>query len=183
MHFSALVWVILVGVYAAMVGGVVLLKPFMRSVADFLAAGRTAGRYLLSVSQGVAALGAITVVGYLEQNFVAGFSLTWWGFSQAIVILVLTVSGFVIYRFRQTRSLTLPEFFERIIPSNVTYAHDATWGDGNGFSHLRSALVGPSVTVPVSGGELVLGTWQQIVFLDFDNRPRSRRVHFSVVGE
>ena len=77
----------------------------------------------------------------------------------------------------------LPEFFERIIPSNVTYAHDATWGDGNGFSHLRSALVGPSVTVPVSGGELVLGTWQQIVFLDFDNRPRSRRVHFSVVGE
>jgi secondary thiamine-phosphate synthase enzyme len=77
----------------------------------------------------------------------------------------------------------LPEFFERIIPSGVVYGHDATWGDGNGFSHLRSALVGPSVTVPVSGGELVLGTWQQIVFLDFDNRPRSRRVHFSVVGE
>ncbi len=113
MHFSGLDWVILLSVYAAMVVGVLLLKPFMRSVADFLAAGRTAGRYLLSVSQGVAALGAITVVGYLEQNFVAGFSLTWWGFSQAIVILVLTVSGFVIYRFRQTRSLTLPEFFER----------------------------------------------------------------------
>ena len=113
MHFSALDWTILVAVYVAMVGGVFLLKPFMRSVVDFLAAGRTAGRYLLSVSQGVAALGAITVVGYLEQNFVAGFSLTWWGFSQAIVILILTVSGFVIYRFRQTRSLTLPEFFER----------------------------------------------------------------------
>ena len=113
MHFSALDWTILVAVYVAMVAGVLLLKPFMRSVVDFLAAGRTAGRYLLSVSQGVAALGAITVVGYLEQNFVAGFSLTWWGFSQAIVILILTVSGFVIYRFRQTRSLTLPEFFER----------------------------------------------------------------------
>ncbi|MGB5527107.1 MAG: sodium:solute symporter [Gemmatimonadota bacterium] len=113
MHFSALDWTILVAVYVAMVVGVLLLKPFMRSVADFLAAGRTAGRYLLSVSQGVAALGAITVVGYLEQNFVAGFALTWWGFSQAIVILILTVSGFVIYRFRQTRSLTLPEFFER----------------------------------------------------------------------
>ena len=113
MHFSVLDWTILLAVYVAMVGGVLLLRPFMRSVADFLAAGRTAGRYLLSVSQGVAALGAITVVGYLEQNFVAGFSLTWWGFSQAIVILVLTVSGFVIYRFRQTRSLTLPEFFER----------------------------------------------------------------------
>jgi len=113
MHFAALDWTILAGVYAAMLAGVLLLKPFMRSVADFLAAGRTAGRYLLSVSQGMAALGAITIVGYLEQNFVAGFSLTWWGFSQTIVILVLTVSGFVIYRFRQTRSLTLPEFFER----------------------------------------------------------------------
>ena len=113
MHFAPLDWAILGVVYLAMLGGVLLLRPFMRSVADFLAAGRTAGRYLLSVSQGMAALGAITIVGYLEQNFVAGFSLTWWGFSQTIVILVLTVSGFVIYRFRQTRSLTLPEFFER----------------------------------------------------------------------
>ncbi len=113
MHFTLLDWTILIGVYAAMVGGVLLLKPFMRSVTDFLVAGRTAGRYLLSVSQGVAALGAISIVGYLEQNYVAGFSLTWWGFSQAIVILILTVSGFVIYRFRETRSLTLPEFFER----------------------------------------------------------------------
>jgi secondary thiamine-phosphate synthase enzyme len=65
----------------------------------------------------------------------------------------------------------------------VTYGPDATWGDGNGFSHLRAALVGPSVTVPVSGGALVLGTWQQIVFLEFDNRARNRTVHFSVVGE
>ena len=113
MHFAPLDWAIVAAVYLAMLGGVLLLRPFMRSVADFLAAGRTAGRYLLSVSQGMAALGAITIVGYLEQNFVAGFSLTWWGFSQTIVILVLTVSGFVIYRFRQTRSLTLPEFFER----------------------------------------------------------------------
>lgn len=113
MHFTALDWGILLAVYAAMFAGVLLLRPFMRSVADFLAAGRTAGRYLLSVSQGVAALGAISIVGYLEQNYVAGFALTWWGFSQALVILVLTVSGFVIYRFRETRCLTLPEFFER----------------------------------------------------------------------
>ena len=77
----------------------------------------------------------------------------------------------------------LPAFFERIIPSNAGYAHDATWGDGNGFSHLRAALVGPSLTVPVSGGEPVLGTWQQIVFLEFDNRARNRQVHFSVIGE
>jgi secondary thiamine-phosphate synthase enzyme len=77
----------------------------------------------------------------------------------------------------------LPAFFERIAPSRSRYAHDDTWGDGNGFSHVRAALVGPSLCVPVSGGEPVLGTWQQIVFLEFDNRPRDRRVHLSVIGE
>ena len=76
----------------------------------------------------------------------------------------------------------LPELFERIVPAGVTYHHDATWGDGNGFSHLRAALVGPSLTVPVSAGALTLGTWQQIVFLEFDNRPRRRAVHISVIG-
>lgn len=77
----------------------------------------------------------------------------------------------------------LPELFERLIPSGREYRHDATWGDGNGFSHLRAALIGPSVSLPVQGGEPVLGTWQQIVFLEFDNRPRGRRVHISIVGE
>ena len=77
----------------------------------------------------------------------------------------------------------LPELFARLAPAGVPYHHDATWGDGNGFSHVRAALVGPSVTVPVSGGEMTLGTWQQIVFLEFDNRPRSRRVTVSVIGD
>jgi len=112
-NFTGLDWTILCVVYVAMVGGVFLLRPFMRSVADFLAAGRSAGRYMISVSQGVAALGAISVVGFLEQNFVAGFSLTWWGMSTAVVVLLITVTGFVIYRFRETRCLTLAEFFER----------------------------------------------------------------------
>jgi secondary thiamine-phosphate synthase enzyme len=76
----------------------------------------------------------------------------------------------------------LPEFFEKIIPSGVRYHHDKTWGDGNGFSHLRASLVGPSLTLPVSGGTLVRGTWQQIVFLDFDNRARNRSVHITVTG-
>ena len=111
MNFTALDWWIVGLVYAAMAGGVWLLRPFMRSVADFLAAGRTAGRYMLSVSQGVAALGAISVVGFLEQNYVAGFSLTWWGLSTAVVVLLITVTGFVVYRFRETRCLTLAEFF------------------------------------------------------------------------
>ena len=77
----------------------------------------------------------------------------------------------------------LPELFEKLIPSGVTYNHDATWGDGNGFSHLRASIVGPSLTIPVSGGELTLGTWQQVIFLEFDNRPRKRIVHISILGE
>ncbi|MBN2071928.1 MAG: YjbQ family protein [Candidatus Krumholzibacteriota bacterium] len=77
----------------------------------------------------------------------------------------------------------LPEFFEKIIPSGRSYRHDETWGDGNGFSHLRAALVGPSLSIPVSGGKLVLGQWQQVVFLEFDNRPRNRKIHINIIGE
>ena len=77
----------------------------------------------------------------------------------------------------------LPEFFEKIIPRGKTYHHDATWGDGNGFSHVRAALVGPSLSVPVASGKLILGTWQQIVLLDFDNRPRKREIVVQVMGE
>lgn len=76
----------------------------------------------------------------------------------------------------------LPELFEKLIPSGKVYKHDATWGDGNGFSHLRASLVGPSLTVPVSSGELTLGTWQQIIFLEFDNRSRRRSVQISILG-
>jgi len=72
---------------------------------------------------------------------------------------------------------------ERLVPADMEYAHDARWGDGNGFSHVRAALLKPSLTIPVSGGALTLGTWQQIVFVDFDNRGRKRRVVVAVVGE
>jgi len=105
-------WLIVVFVFGMMVAGVLVSKAHMRSVADFLAAGRTAGRYVLSLSSGIAALRAITIVNNLEMNFVAGFTQTWWGFTMGLVMLVLTVSGWVIYRFRQTRALTLSQFFE-----------------------------------------------------------------------
>lgn len=75
------------------------------------------------------------------------------------------------------------EFMEKVIPSNVTYHHDAKWGDGNGFSHVRAALIGASLNVPFSNGRLNLGTWQQIVFIDFDNRSRSRMVLLQFIGE
>lgn len=74
-------------------------------------------------------------------------------------------------------------FNEKIIPSNVSYAHDLTWGDANGYAHLRAALIGPSLTVPVVSGSMTLGTWQQIIVIDHDNRPRSREVIIQVIGE
>ncbi len=76
----------------------------------------------------------------------------------------------------------LAEAVERIAPRGIPYRHDARWGDGNGYSHVRAALLGPSLTVPVAAGQLILGTWQQIVLLDFDNRPRQRRVVVQVSG-
>ena len=72
---------------------------------------------------------------------------------------------------------------EKLVPSNVTYAHDATWGDANGYAHLRASLIGPSLTVPIVSGSMTLGTWQQIIVIDHDNRPRSREVIIQVMGE
>ncbi len=77
----------------------------------------------------------------------------------------------------------LPALMQRLIPAGVPYEHDATWGDGNGYAHLRSALIGTSFTTAVENGRAILGTWQQIVFLEFDNRPRSRQVRVQLVGE
>ena len=73
--------------------------------------------------------------------------------------------------------------FERIASTAWEYKHNERWHDGNGFSHVRAALLGPSVSVPVVEGKLTLGTWQEIAFLDFDNRPRDRRIIVQLVGE
>ena len=72
---------------------------------------------------------------------------------------------------------------ERIASKDLHYDHDARWGDGNGYSHVRAALLGPSLALPVQGGRPLLGTWQQIVLCDFDNRPRDRKIVIQVVGE
>jgi len=77
----------------------------------------------------------------------------------------------------------LKEFVEKLIPSNRRYHHDDRWGDDNGFSHLRASLLGPSLQVPIEEGHLLLGTWQQIVLLDFDNRPRTREIMVQIMGE
>jgi secondary thiamine-phosphate synthase enzyme len=77
----------------------------------------------------------------------------------------------------------LHSMWERTVPRNIPYQHDRAWGDGNGFSHVRASLLGPSLTVPFTDKALALGTWQQIVVVDFDNRPRSRDVVLQIMGE
>lgn len=77
----------------------------------------------------------------------------------------------------------LQKAIETIVPSHIPYEHDRRWGDGNGFSHVRAALLKPSLTIPVVHGALTLGTWQQIVFIDFDNRSRQRKLNVQVMGE
>ncbi|MDI6766118.1 MAG: secondary thiamine-phosphate synthase enzyme YjbQ [Bacteroidota bacterium] len=77
----------------------------------------------------------------------------------------------------------LKRAIERLAPQNIHYDHDARWGDGNGFAHVRAALLGPSLSIPFTNGDLQLGTWQQIVLIDFDNRPRTREVCVQIVGE
>ena len=113
MNLSFIDWMIVIIVLGGMIYSVNLTKGLMKSVSDFLSAGRTAGRYVLSISSGVAGLGAISIVMFLEMGYVAGFSLSWWGLSQGIILLAITMSGWVIYRFRMTRSLTLAQFFEK----------------------------------------------------------------------
>jgi secondary thiamine-phosphate synthase enzyme len=71
----------------------------------------------------------------------------------------------------------------RVIPQNIPYEHDRTWGDGNGHSHVRASMLGASLTIPFVDKKLTLGTWQQIVFVDFDNRPRSRKIAIQILGE
>jgi len=72
---------------------------------------------------------------------------------------------------------------DRLYPKDIDYEHHKRWGDGNGHSHVRASFVGPSLTVPVVGGRLLLGTWQQIVFMEFDNKPRTRELAVQIVGE
>jgi secondary thiamine-phosphate synthase enzyme len=76
----------------------------------------------------------------------------------------------------------LKEAIERLVPEGIFYRHDARWGDGNGYAHVRAALLGPSLTVPLINGRLVLGTWQQIVLVDFDNCPRDRNILVHISG-
>lgn len=77
----------------------------------------------------------------------------------------------------------IPRVLERLIPTTDRYQHNETWHDGNGHSHVRATMIGPSMTIPFVDGSMTLGTWQQVILLDFDNRPRSRRLVVQLIGE
>ena len=101
---------------------------------------------------------------------------------QILVFVAGSTAGISSIEYEPGLLKDLPEAFEKFAPTGVTYHHDATWGDGNGYAHVRAAMVGPSFQVPFQGGKLILGTWQQIVLMDFDNRPRNRTVVVQLIG-
>lgn len=101
----------------------------------------------------------------------------------ATVFVPGSTAGITTIEFESGVVNDLKQAIARQAPENIHYDHDARWGDGNGFSHVRAALMGASFTVPFSGKELLLGTWQQIVLCDFDNRSRSREILVQIMGD
>lgn len=106
-------WFIVACMYLLLFAGAMKAGRRMQSVADYLSAGRTAGRYLLAIACGMAGLGGISIIRDFQMNYEAGFAMAWWGMSMSVVLVILAVTGWVNYRFRATRCLTLAEFFER----------------------------------------------------------------------
>jgi secondary thiamine-phosphate synthase enzyme len=102
---------------------------------------------------------------------------------QVTVFVPGSTAGITTIEFESGVIHDLEEAFERLIPKTIPYEHNLRWGDGNGFSHVRAALCKASLTVPFEEGRLLLGTWQQIVLIDFDNRPRKRRIILQFIGE
>jgi secondary thiamine-phosphate synthase enzyme len=102
---------------------------------------------------------------------------------QAMVFVAGSTAGVTTVEFEPGLVKDLGEFFQKIIPEGPDYHHHDTWGDDNGSSHIRAALLKPSLTIPFSSGHLLLGTWQQVVVIDFDTRSRRRKVIFQLIGE
>ncbi len=135
------------------------------------------------------------VIKYLEfQTSVGDVVDVTEGVSEAVRESGLVNGAAIIFVPGATGAVTTIEFepglvedikkaLERLAPIGIDYAHDQRWGDGNGYSHIRASLLGPSLSIPFLERELMLGTWQQIVFLEMDNRPRKRKIVVQIVGE
>ncbi len=114
----------------------------------------------------------IDITPYLQELLIeTGFKE-----GQVTVFVPGSTGGLTTIEYEPGLLKDLPEFLENIIPQNKHYEHDKTWHDGNGYAHLRSALIKPTFTIPFKEKRLLLGTWQQLVFIDFDNRSRNRRL-------
>jgi len=109
----------------------------------------------------------------IKNNFIEG---------NVIVFAAGSTAGITTIEYEPGLLNDYPKFFDRIAPENINYEHDNTWHDGNGHSHIRSSIQGTSLTIPFSKGILLLGTWQQIIFVDFDNRSRRREIVIQITG-
>jgi secondary thiamine-phosphate synthase enzyme len=107
------------------------------------------------------------------------------GTDNGIVILFVvgSTAGLTTIEYEPNLVSDFKDMWDRVIPQGIPYEHDKTWGDGNGHSHVRASTLGASLTVPFMKKRLALGTWQQIIFVDFDNRPRSRKITVQILGE
>ena len=107
------------------------------------------------------------------------------GFEEGLLTIFCpgSTGGLTTVEFEPGLKKDLKRFFDKVVPPNIGYAHDDTWHDGNGHAHVRSSLLKTSLTVPFSDKKLILGTWQQIVFIDFDVRPRRRKIVTQFVGK
>jgi secondary thiamine-phosphate synthase enzyme len=107
------------------------------------------------------------------------------GVNNGIVTLFIvgSTAGITTIEYEPNLVSDFENMWDRLIPQNIPYEHNKTWGDGNGHSHVRASTLGASLTIPFVNKRLTLGTWQQIVFVDFDNRSRSRKIIIQVLGE
>jgi secondary thiamine-phosphate synthase enzyme len=101
----------------------------------------------------------------------------------ATLFVVGSTAGITTIEYEPNLLSDFKDMWDRVIPQNITYEHNKTWGDGNGHSHVRASTLGPSLTVPFVNKRLTMGTWQQIVFVDFDNRARTRKIAVQILGE
>jgi secondary thiamine-phosphate synthase enzyme len=139
----------------------------MRVITDKIEFSTRGDTDMIDITQEVQ--GVISKSGLVEGN--------------VLVFAVGSTAGVTTIEYEPGLKRDIPELFEKIIPSVKRYYHDDTWGDGNGYSHLRASLLGPSIQIPFKDKHLMLGTWQQIVYIDFDNRPRQRRAVLQIIGE
>jgi secondary thiamine-phosphate synthase enzyme len=99
------------------------------------------------------------------------------------LFIVGSTAGITTIEYEPNLLSDFKNMWDRMIPQNIPYDHNKTWGDGNGHSHVRASTLGASLVIPFVNKRLTLGTWQQIVFVDFDNRPRSRKITIQILGE